>query len=76
MKHFPIYMAVADRRIALSGGGDAALAKLRLLLKTEARIEVYAFDAAQEIHAWAAEESVTHFARPIADVYVHGTVLV
>ena len=27
MKHFPIFLAVENRRILLSGGGDAALAK-------------------------------------------------
>jgi uroporphyrin-III C-methyltransferase/precorrin-2 dehydrogenase/sirohydrochlorin ferrochelatase len=42
MQHFPIFMAVKGRRIVVSGGTDAAVAKLRLLLKTEARIEVYA----------------------------------
>ena len=76
MKHFPIYLAVQNRRIALSGGGDAALAKLRLLLKSEARIEVYAPDAAQEIRAWAAEGRLTHFARPLSAEDVQGTVLV
>lgn len=34
MKHFPIFTALKGRRVALSGGGDAALAKLRLLMKT------------------------------------------
>ena len=42
MKYFPIFVAVDDRHIAVSGGGDAALAKVRLLLKTRARISVYA----------------------------------
>ncbi len=55
MKHFPIFMALEGRRVVLSGGGDAALAKLRLLLKTEARIEVYSSSPAKEIEAWAAE---------------------
>ncbi|GFE64038.1 siroheme synthase CysG [Litoreibacter roseus] len=59
MKHFPIFMAVEGRRIVLSGGGDAALAKLRLLLKTEARLTVVAQNAAPEIHAWAAEGVLT-----------------
>lgn len=53
MQHFPIFLAVAGRRIVVSGGGDAALAKLRLLLKTEARISVFAEDAAPEIEDWA-----------------------
>lgn len=41
MKHFPIFMAVEGRRIVVSGAGDAALAKLRLLLKTEANVTVF-----------------------------------
>ena len=31
MDHFPIFLAVAGRRIILSGGGDEALAQFRLL---------------------------------------------
>ena len=49
MKHFPIFLAVAGRRIVVSGGGDAALAKLRLLLKTEGKITVVAPDPLPEI---------------------------
>lgn len=59
MKHFPIFLAVEGRRIVLAGGGDAALAKLRLLLKTEAKLTVIAADAAPEIHQWAAEGRLT-----------------
>ena len=46
MDHFPVFMAVAGRRIVLSGGGEAALAKLRLILKTTAHVTVIAADAA------------------------------
>ncbi|NIY72948.1 uroporphyrinogen-III C-methyltransferase [Marivivens donghaensis] len=42
MQHFPIFLSVKDQTIVLVGGGEAALAKLRLLTKTEARIVVYA----------------------------------
>ena len=42
INHFPIFLAVAGRRIALSGGGNAAMAKLRLLMKTEAYLTVIA----------------------------------
>ena len=55
MDHFPIFLRVEGRRIVLSGGGDAALAKLRLLLKTTAHITVFARGAAPEIQAWAEE---------------------
>ncbi|MEM9496684.1 MAG: siroheme synthase CysG [Pseudomonadota bacterium] len=55
MQHFPIFVALAGRRVTVSGGGEAALAKLRLLLKTEARLTVFASDPAPEIVTWAAE---------------------
>jgi uroporphyrin-III C-methyltransferase/precorrin-2 dehydrogenase/sirohydrochlorin ferrochelatase len=63
MKHFPVFLAVEGRRIVLSGGGDAALAKLRLLLKTEAHLTVFAPDPAPEITGWAAEGRLTLHAR-------------
>ncbi|WP_299549144.1 siroheme synthase CysG [uncultured Tateyamaria sp.] len=53
MNHFPIFLNTAGRRIVLSGGGDAALAKLRLLMKTAAHITVFAPDADNQIKAWA-----------------------
>lgn len=59
MKHFPIFLAVSGRRIVLAGGADAALAKLRLLLKTEAKLTVIATDAAPEIHGWAEAGKLT-----------------
>ena len=65
MDHFPVFMAVAGRRIVLSGGGDAALAKLRLILKTTANISVFATDAAPEIHAWAAAGKLTLIQRAL-----------
>ncbi|MGY9047863.1 uroporphyrin-III C-methyltransferase [Puniceibacterium antarcticum] len=53
MQHFPIFVALAGRRVVLSGGGEAALAKLRLLLKTEAHLTVFAPTPAPEIATWA-----------------------
>ncbi len=59
MKHFPIFLAVEGRRVVISGGGDAALSKLRLLMKTEARLTVIAEAPAPEIEAWAADNRLT-----------------
>ncbi len=59
MDHFPIFLATEGRRIVLSGGGEAALAKLRLLLKTRARITVFAADPDARIITWAAEGRLT-----------------
>ncbi len=66
MDHFPVFMAVAGRRIVLSGGGDAALAKLRLILKTTAKVTVFAPQAAPELHAWAAAGRLTLVLRVMA----------
>ena len=75
MKHFPIFMAVEGRTIVVSGGGEAALAKLRLLMKTEARITVFASDPAPEILQWAAEGRMTVTARDFAAGDAKGAVL-
>ena len=59
MDHFPIFLSTKGRHIVLSGGGDAALAKLRLLMKSQARISVFAADPATEIESWATEGKLT-----------------
>jgi uroporphyrin-III C-methyltransferase/precorrin-2 dehydrogenase/sirohydrochlorin ferrochelatase len=65
MDHFPVFMAVAGRRIVLAGGGDAALAKLRLILKTTAHVTVFAADASADIHRLAASGKLTLIGRPM-----------
>ena len=59
MDHFPIFLAVTGRRIILSGGGDAAIAKLRLLFKTTAHITVFAKDPLPEILNWEKNGKLT-----------------
>jgi uroporphyrin-III C-methyltransferase/precorrin-2 dehydrogenase/sirohydrochlorin ferrochelatase len=59
MDHFPIFLSTNAARIIVSGGGDAAMAKLRLLMKTSARITVFAQDAAPEIEGWHAQKRLT-----------------
>ena len=59
MQHFPIFLNVANRRIVLSGGGEAALAKLRLLLKTEAQITVFASKPCSEIEKLSNDGKLT-----------------
>ncbi len=66
MRHFPIFIALEGRRVVLSGGGDAALAKLRLLMKTKAHLTVFATDPAPEIVSWAAEGRLALVRRRLA----------
>lgn len=42
MRYFPVFLDLAHKRVVVVGGGEEALRKVRLLLKTEARIEVIA----------------------------------
>jgi uroporphyrin-III C-methyltransferase/precorrin-2 dehydrogenase/sirohydrochlorin ferrochelatase len=42
MRYFPLFLDLKDRRAVIVGGGEEALRKVRLLLKTEARIDVVA----------------------------------
>jgi uroporphyrin-III C-methyltransferase/precorrin-2 dehydrogenase/sirohydrochlorin ferrochelatase len=53
MQHFPIFIGLAGRRVLVSGGGAMALAKVRLLLKTEAHVTVFAETPGEEICALA-----------------------
>lgn len=55
MKHFPVFLALEGRRVVIAGGGEAALAKLRLVLKTEARVTVIASNPAPELETLAGE---------------------
>ncbi|WP_375254752.1 siroheme synthase CysG [Yoonia sp.] len=66
MKHFPIFLAVAGRRIVLSGGGHAAMAKLRLLMKTEAHLTVIAAGIAPDIRKWADQGKLRIIERAMA----------
>lgn len=59
MKHFPVFVALEGRRVVVSGGGEAALAKLRLLLKTEANITVVAENVSEDIARLEAEGRLT-----------------
>jgi len=76
VQHFPIFLALSGRDVVLSGGGAAALAKLRLLMKTEARLSVFAPAPAPEIVDWAAEGRLTLHRRPLAPGDVTGAALV
>ena len=71
MQHFPIFLAVAGRRIVVAGGGETALAKLRLLMKTEGHLTVIAQSPSPEIERLAAEGRL----RLIRRAFDHGDAL-
>lgn len=59
MQHFPIFLDTRGQRVVLCGGGEAALAKLRLLMKTEAALHVYAPAPLPAIERLGAEGRLT-----------------
>lgn len=75
MQHFPIFLNLRNRRVVVSGGGDAALAKLRLILKSDAIVHVFAENPAPEIADWAGREQLTLTRRPLQPGDVSGASL-
>lgn len=76
MRHFPVYLDTHNARIVVSGAGDCAVAKLRLLLKTQARVEVFGPAPGPQVVSWAAEGRVIHHPRAVAAQDVTGALLV
>lgn len=75
MRHFPVYLDTRDQVIKMSGAGECAVAKLRLLLKTEAQVEVYSPEASAEVRAWADQGRLTWIARAFAAGDADGALL-
>ena len=67
MRHFPLFRDLRGRRVIVSGGGETALAKLRLLLKTEATVAVYAADPAPELERLAGAGRLRLTRRAVAE---------
>ena len=54
MRFFPIFTDLDGALVIVSGSGEVAVAKLRLLLKTGARIAVFGKEPVPQIKDWAA----------------------
>lgn len=72
MQHYPLFLNLRGERVVVAGGGEIALAKLRLLTKTEARITVIA----PEVDAEIAALTVRVVARPFEAADARGARLV
>ena len=75
MQHFPIFVATPNQRIVVAGVGDAAIAKLRLLLKTQAAIFVFGSNAHADIRNFASLGKITLIERSLVEGDVTGAVL-
>jgi uroporphyrin-III C-methyltransferase/precorrin-2 dehydrogenase/sirohydrochlorin ferrochelatase len=59
MKHFPIFVNLVDQKVLVAGVGETAVAKLRLILKTEADAHVFGAGAVDQIVTWANAGRIT-----------------
>jgi uroporphyrin-III C-methyltransferase / precorrin-2 dehydrogenase / sirohydrochlorin ferrochelatase len=73
MRYFPVFFDLRDARVIVVGGGEEALRKVRLLLKTEAQIEIIAPEIHEEL---AANTRVKWLARKYAAKLLDGAKLV
>jgi uroporphyrin-III C-methyltransferase / precorrin-2 dehydrogenase / sirohydrochlorin ferrochelatase len=76
MKTFPMFLAMAGRRVILLGGGEQAAQKCRLMLKTEARITLAAPELEPELAALAAEGRIAHHPGAVDGALLSGAALV
>ena len=65
MRHFPIFLDTQGQTVAFAGAGNLAIPKIRLLLKSEARLVVFAANGGREVQQWAAAGLINWVRRPI-----------
>ena len=75
IRYLPIYFDLKDKRVLIIGGGAPAEAKLRTLLKTEARLTVVAPYVSDEIAHWRDQARLEHIARDFKDDDLKGITL-
>jgi len=76
MQYLPIHFDTRGASILIIGGGPAAEAKLRTLLKTEAKLTVVAVDISAEIARWSAQGKLSVMQRDFQPKDLDGTSLV
>ena len=76
MKTFPMFLQMAGRRVVIVGGGEQAAQKTRLILKTEAIVEIWAPMLDPELSGLAGEGRIAHHTGPIAPDTFSDTALV
>ncbi len=70
MKSFPMFIRTTGRKVVIAGGGEQAAQKSRLILKTDARIVLAAFELDAELQALVDEgKAVWHPDTPSASLF-------
>jgi uroporphyrin-III C-methyltransferase / precorrin-2 dehydrogenase / sirohydrochlorin ferrochelatase len=73
MRYFPVFVDLKGRKVTVVGGGEEALRKVRLLLKTEADIAIVAPDLHDELKS---EKRVRWIAQDYKAALLDGSTLV
>lgn len=76
MKTFPMFLTMTDRRVVIVGGAEQAAQKCRLILKTEAQIEVLAQELDSELQGLADSGRIHWSAAAITPDHFTDTALV
>lgn len=71
-----MFLQMADRRVVIIGGGEQAAQKTRLILKTEASVDIWAPALDPELSGLAVEGRITHQTGPITPDTFSDTALV
>lgn len=75
MQSFPMFFRTTGRRVVVAGGGEQAAQKVRLLLKTDARIAVLAPALDPELAGLAAAGRIAHEDGPVTPAAFAGAAL-
>lgn len=76
MRYFPIFTDFGGARVLVVGGGEEAAAKVRLLLKTDARIEIVAATLDRELDGLVSNGGVSWAALEFEDALLDGATAV
>jgi uroporphyrin-III C-methyltransferase/precorrin-2 dehydrogenase/sirohydrochlorin ferrochelatase len=76
MRYFPMFIDLRGRKVVVVGGNEEALRKVRLLQKTEGRIEIIAQDLHPELSDMAIWGTVEWVGHHFADHHIAGAALV
>jgi uroporphyrin-III C-methyltransferase/precorrin-2 dehydrogenase/sirohydrochlorin ferrochelatase len=63
VRYYLLFIDLAEKPVLFSGAGWHAAAKIRLWLKTEARMEVYGDPACDDVLDWAQDGRLVHVSR-------------
>ena len=76
MRYFPLFIDLKGRKVLVVGGGEEALRKVRLLLKTEARIELIAAELHPELTDLAIRGNLAWICRHFSPTHIDGAACV